>query len=46
MKNMRRLFTAVVVVSLLLVQSVFAEKTPIENLYEYTLDNGLTVLSI
>ena len=43
MKNMRRLFTAVVVVSLLLVQSVFAEKTPIENLYEYTLDNGLTV---
>ena len=43
MKNIKRLFTAIVAVSLLFVQSVFAEKTPIENLYEYTLDNGLTV---
>ena len=41
--GMRKLFTAVCAVSILFVQAVFAEKTPIENLSEFTLDNGLTV---
>ena len=43
MKNLRKLITAIFAVSILFVQGVFAEKTPIENLYEYKLANGLSV---
>jgi len=43
MKILRKLYTAILAVSVIFVQAVFAEKTPIENLYEYKLDNGLTV---
>ena len=43
MKNVLKKCTAMIVLSMVSVLLLFAEETPIENLYEYTLDNGLSV---
>lgn len=43
MNNLRKFYAILLAVSVFFVTSVFAEKTPVENLYQYQLDNGLTV---
>ncbi|MCR5606577.1 MAG: insulinase family protein [Treponema sp.] len=43
MKNLRKFYAMLLAVSVFFVTSIFAEKTPVENLYQYQLDNGLTV---
>ena len=43
MKNVFKKCTAMIVLSIVSVFLLIAEETPIENLYEYTLDNGLSV---
>lgn len=43
MKNVLKKWAAMIVLSMVSVFLLVAEETPVENLYEYTLDNGLTV---
>ncbi len=43
MKDLLKRFSLMMAVIVLSVSSVFADKTPIDNLYEYHLDNGLTL---
>ena len=43
MKNVLKKCAAMIVLSMVSVFLLVAEETPVENLYEYTLDNGLSV---
>ena len=43
MKELKKKFSLIMALVILSVSYVFADKTPISNLYEYHLDNGLTL---